>query len=872
MSWTRFIRRRRWHEERARELEAHLEMEVAENLSRGLSEQAARQAAQRKLGNPTFIREEIYRMNSIGFIENFWQDARYALRALRKSPSFTLVAILSLALGIGGNTAVFTVVNAVLLRPLPYAGADRVVRIAQKGNQAALSVPEYQFWKEHASSFESVAAYRGGRERALSVGTGQEWIQTTVVTPDFFRTLGVEPAMGREFTRQEALPGGPSAAVITEGLWRRSMAPGASPLGQAIKLDNVTYTVVGVLPASFWFPNGGDAFLPLRWTGSITDGGWNTQAIGRLKPRLSLSQAQAEMATLLESERRERGLGRNYQGQSAIGFHDWLVGDVRLNLLVLFASVVLLLLIACSNLASLMLARLAARRREIAVRLALGSGRGRLLRQLLIENGMLAAGGTAVALLCAYLLLDGFVALIPFHLPSAGPIGLDRQVMLFTLVVALGTAVVFTIAPFAASTRLNVNEALKAGGKGSAGVSRQRGRSFLVAGEVALSVTLVAAAVLLVESLFNLHREQLGFRPDGLLTFTTPLAPAQRRNALDVWNFQNTLLERLKSMPGARSVAAVDVLPLAGFHNVPTQLAGDAGKSIGGMEVRVVTPGYFEIMGIPVLRGRSFSENDNRSGAPVILVNEALARTWWSDASPLGATLLIGEYQNRMIPEIHEPPRQVAGVVGDTKTYSLKDRAQPTVFIPAAQAGDWFAAQLGSGMAWVVRGDVRALAANVRRVVAEIDPRQRLMRMESMEDIVAATTADSRFDAVLLAMLAGVALTLTAIGVYGLLAFSVAQRRHEIGTRMALGASRMDILRLILRHGVGLTAIGLCFGIAGALALARWLAALLFGIKPNDPFTFAMISVLLLAIGAAASYIPARRATRIDPMIALRYE
>ncbi len=870
MAWRRFLHRARWDRDRAREVEAHIEFETAENIARGMGPEEARAAARRKLGNPTLIREEIYRMNTLGLIDSIGQDVAWCLRVLRKSPTFSAVAVLSLALGIGANTAIFSLVHAVLLRGLPFPQPERLLLIGHTGyKDDSVNLPEFAFFREHAQSFSSVAADSGTVSRLAAARDQNQWAETMPISTDFFRTLGVTPALGREFQPEETRAGGPRAVILTDSLWRHLFGADPQAPGRAVTLDETTFAVVGVLPPDFWFPQRVDAFVPLRASGTIADTGYNSEIIARLKPGVSMQQARAEMAPLTASYIRanpDQGKIRPFLGTR---YQDWLVGDVRTNLLLLFGAVGLLLLIACTNLAGLLLARLSARQKEIALRIALGSSAGRMIRQFLTENLLLVAAGGLVGVLAAVWLLDSFVALIPFHLPAAGRIRVDFPVLAFTLAVALGTGLVFSIAPLAAVRRLNIFDGLRSSGHGMGSSSpRQRARGVLVVAEVALSVALLVSASLLIQSLYRVYHEPLGFNPHHLVTFFTPASPQQRRHPERIRLFDAALLERLRQIPGVRAAATASELPLVSGGNFPTEHVGHPDHSIGGMEIREVSPAYLEAMGIPVILGRSLTDRDTEQSPPVILVSETVARQWWGNASPLGDLVKVGSFRGRDFTEGAEKPRQVVGVVGDTKNKSAKSPARPTVYIPVAQT-PWY----DSGMNWVVRGDLPAdFTTRLQHAIAEIAPAQRIDRIRPMDEIFASSVADSRFDAWLFGGLAAIALLMTAIGVYGLLAFSVARRTNEIGTRMALGAGRGDVMRMVLRQGAGLLAAGLVIGLAGALAVSRSLTKLLFGVQPTDPLSFLAVAAILIAVGLLASYFPARRATKVDPVIALKYE
>ncbi len=853
------------------ELEAHLQLHIRDNLRAGLSPADARRAALIKLGGLESVKEQYRERRGLPLLDMFAQDFRQAARMLRKSPGFTAVAILSLALGIGVNTTMFSVINAVLLRALPYPQPAQLVRIVQRDGRSDVAYSEYTVVAQHSRAFSAVAAYRGAGDRRLDRGSSHDWIAAIAVSADFLRTLGVRPAMGREFVAGETRPNGPPAVILTDSLWRRSFGADPAIVGRTATLDGAPLTIVGVLPADFWFPQRTDALIPLRPSGGLSDLGTNTQVLARLRDDIELKPAQAEMDALTEALRRARaGAGSapdNYRGLSALSYHDWLVGDVRMNLLLLFGATGVLLLISCGNLAMLLITRFAARGKEIALRVALGVSRRRLLAQFLVENLVLAVLGAGASVLAAYGLLGGLVAWMPFNLPAATPVRLDGAVLAFALGVALATAVIFTLVPLFLTRRLNVQEALASAGRAPGADSvRARTRNLLVVGEVALSTTLLIAAGLLIQSLYRTQREPLGFTPHGLVTFATPIDRNRLPAASDRVRFARDLRDRLERLPGVLGVAATNVLPLAGRSNLPAQREGHPEQSIGGMEIRLVTPNYFEMLGIPIRRGRAFTLDDVATSPPVAVVNDTVARTWWQGGDAIGDRLIIGLYQGRRL--TNDSPREVVGIAGDTKTTTLKDPPRPTVFVPMEQVS-----MDASSLTWIVKTDGPAgLAADVRAAVAGIDPGQRVLQLRTLDEIVESTTATSRFNASLFAIFASVALVLTVVGLYGVLSFLVAQRRQEIGTRMALGASRENVIGLFLRQGMTLTALGLGLGLMAALVLTRGLSTLLYGVRPDDPASFAGVAILLLAVGLAASYLPARRAAGIDPMAALRSE
>ncbi len=745
-------RRDRADNELNREFQFHLDRQIEEFVASGMPPEEARYEARRVLGGPTQLQEECRDMRNVAWFEHSTQDLKYAARALAKTPGFTFVAVLSLALGIGANTAIFSVVQAVLVRDLPYPDSARLVHLAHpNGGNDSGSILEYLFLKEHSTSFASVAAQRDLGDQTLIAGSDVVGIKVAQVSADFFRTLGVPPAAGREFNSDETRQGGPISIILTDALWRNAFASDPSIVGRRVTVNGGGVAVAGVLPPNFWFATDADAFIPLAPSGvAAGDEGLSISLLARLNPGVGTQQADAELATLGASFKRANPsvVGDDYLGLSTTPYREWLTGDVRTNLLLLFGAVLLLLIIACTNLASLLFARLTARQREIAVRLALGSSPARLMRLFVIENFLIVLMGCAAGIAAAAWSIDALVHLFPYALPASAPIGLNWQVLAFSFSISIVTALAFSIAPVAMSSRVKLDQALKAGRSQSSGV-RQRVRALLVITEVALSTALLVAAALLIATLYREHQERLGFDPNGVITFQTPPLVHPAKND-DLHAFEASVFDRIRAIPGVRNVACANVLPLTQPNNYPTQRQGHPDQAFGGMEIRVVSPSYFETMGIPILRGRGMDATDVGNSMPVIMVNETVAKQWWPDGNFVGSRIEIGRYRGKVYGD-GDPARTVIGVVGDTKSVRLKQAPRPTVYIPAAQTLIG-----GNDVAWIVRGNLTpGLMQQIRQAVATVDLRRRITDVRTMDEIVAFTMRDSRFDAWLFGMFAG---------------------------------------------------------------------------------------------------------------------
>ncbi|HKW98869.1 MAG TPA: ABC transporter permease [Bryobacteraceae bacterium] len=803
-------------------------------------------------------------------------DLRYALRTLARRPGFTFLAVIALALGIGANTAIFSVVNATLLLPLPYRGASRLViiwdRLARLGiDQFPVSTANYLDYKTAARSFDEMAAFWYS-EFNLSTSDQSERVPAMRVTANLFPMLGISAAHGRLFLPEENQPGRDQVAVLSDSLWRRRFGASADLVGKRITLNGNALTVIGILPAGFSFsaghPDAPEIWTPVALVANPDRSGGTLELIARMKPRVSLDQARADMMSVAHGVEERYHPYRGPHGEDAgygisvTGLRDELYGRLRQGLLVLLAAVAFVLLIACANVANLLLARSAERRREIAVRQALGAARLRLMRQLLTESVSLSLAGGVAGLALAFWGVGLLQAILPASLPHLTEIPLDARVLSFALLVSLMTGILFGLAPAFESSRAGLSESLKESGRSTSGGARaSRIRQLLVISEIALSVALVIGAGLLIKSFSRLLSVNPGFRTENVITGRISLAPDQYGDQYRVARFYRTLLERIRALPGVESASAVSQLPLSGGRGGdPFSIQGRpydaASRTPQVANQQVIAQDYFHAIGIRLLAGRTFSE---REAEPVAIVNQTMARGFWPKADPIGQHILLGA------PRPGAAWLTIVGVVGDVRTSGLDVAPLPQMYVPLAQSPT-------RSMSLVIRTSDEGVMSAVRREVFSLDPSQPFYDVKTIEQRLAATVAQPRFQSVLLGIFAALALVLAAVGVYGVVAQSVAHRTHEIGIRMALGARPSSVLRLILGEGSAMAAVGIAVGFAGMLALGRIFSSLLYEVTPFDPGIFAGAAVLLFAVVFAACYIPARSASRVDPMIALRCE
>jgi putative ABC transport system permease protein len=870
MSW-----RKRILDDLDHDIRDHIARETQDNIDRGMSPEEARYAAVRKFGNVTRVKEDTREVWNPVWIEQLVEDVRFGLRMLRKSPGFTIVAVLTLALGIGANTYIFSMVDALLFRPMELSHPDRIVALwerlpATNYDRNELSPANFLDWKAQNHVFDHMAA-QSWWDANLGGVDHPEHLHGFLVTPDYFEALEAQPMLGRTFLEEEGTPGKDLAAMLSYGLWRDHFAGDPSIVGKPVLLNGMKYTVVGVMGPSFNCPSGTQLWAALAFPPPLAAnrGSHYLHAVAHLGAGVSREQAQAEMSAIaarLVQQYPQTNTGRDAKVMPLMESE---VGEARAPMLVLLAAVGLVLLIACANISNLLLARAGSRQRETAVRAALGATRLRLIRQWLVESMLLGLLGGGLGILFAYMCLEVRVIRIPPDfariIPGWDRIAINTPVLLFTTAVSLGTGLLFGFLPALAASRLNVNDTLKEGSP-SAGVGRRRGllRNVLIVAEVALSLALLATAGLMMKSFVRLERVSPGFNSERVLTMFMALPDAKYTSDQQTSSFYEQLIERVQNLPGVQSAAATNIIPLDKMNTTSSIRIEGRPEPKPGEEAdanfRTISNSYFRAMQIPVLRGREFTSQDSEKSQQVVAVNEAFAARYWPGEDPMGKRMRFSG------PLQEHSWRTVVAVVGNVKN-QLDMAAPAEMYFPLRQ-------QTQNTMALVVRtsADPRSLQESVRAQVAVLDRDQPVFDVRTMDDLWSVSVTPQRIGGTLMAAFAGFALVLAAIGLFGVIAYAVSERTREIGIRIALGAKPREIFRLIVGQGMLLALIGLLLGLPLALGMGRAVAGLLYGVAPNDFATFAGVAIILASVALAACYIPARRAMRVDPLVALRYE
>jgi putative ABC transport system permease protein len=827
------------------------------------------------------------------WVEALLQDVRFGLRILRKSPGFALVAVLTLVLGIGATTAIFTVVDRVLLQPLEYPDSEHVVFMMQtfpQGRSPIISIPKYVLWKGQTRILEEFCVHDIGNLRvSLTGGDVPEQLRGMHVSADFFRLVGIQLVAGRTFTTEEDVPNGPRLAVIGNGLWKRRFGSDASMVGRTIDLDNEPFTVIGVMaPQSSPDFADVDLYLPIQVDPNTANQGNYLFAAARLKPGVTIAMANADMKVAAQEFRRKfpdmMGPKENFEVETV---RDVMVSGVRISLLVLFGAVAFVLLIACANVANLLLARASLRKREISLRVALGASRWRIVQQVLTESMLLSLAGGALGMYLGYFGVRALLALNsgdiarPGNIPLIGNNGsalaLDWRVLAFTLAISVLTGVLSGVIPALKASHTDLASTLnESGSRSGTGLRQNKTRSVLVAIEMALAMILLVGAALLIRTFMDLRTVNPGFETHNILTMDMSLGGARFEKTAAVAQLEREGQQRLESLPGVDAAAASCCLPLEGGYGLPFNIEGRPltdGPYTGGGGWRSVAPGYFEVYRIPLVAGRTFTERDSGAAEPVVVIDESMAKQFWPKGDELGARITIGK---GMGPQFVEPPREVIGVVADVRDGGLNNKPFPEMYVPTAQVGDSLTA-LDNGiepMVWLVRTRVEphSLITDIQKELRNASGGLAVGNIRSMDQVVEESPARDNFNMKLLTIFAAIALLLAAVGIYGIMAYSVQQRTQEIGIRMTLGAEPEVVQRMIVVQGMLLALIGVVLGVAGSLALTRVMSSLLYGVKPWDPITFVATAALLSVVALIACYVPARRASRVDPMVALRYE
>ena len=816
-------------------------------------------------------------------MESIFKDLKQALRSFRRSPGFTVAAVAALALGIGANTAIFSVVDAVLLKPLPYPDPDRIVQFMLTAHgQPVLgaSVPKFNVWREQTAVFENVAGYALGAAMNLTEGAYPEQIAAMRVTADYFKLFGAPVELGRTFTAEEDSPNAGHFVVLSHGMWQRRFGGDPRMVGRTISLSNQPYIVVGILGPGFVPEAPADAFVPFQFDPNSVDQAHFFEAAGRLRPGVTIDMARAQLQLAATDYRRKfTGSIGPWDGFTVEPLQDSLVGDVRSSLLVLAGAVTLVLLIACANVANLLLVRATDRRREIAVRVALGASRARIVRQLLTESVALTLAGGAFGLALGFGGVRVLLAINPGNIPRIDATGasvtIDWRVLAFTLAISIFTGIVFGLIPAAGASSVDLGLAIReSGGRSGSGRRQNRTRSLLVVGETALALVLLIGAALLIRTFVALRSVDPGFDPRHVLTLEMSFAGTRFNNTPQVAQLVRDAIRRMDALPGIVASGAASSLPLEGASGLPFDIVG---RPLPSGPQRVgwtsASPSYFDVFKIPTVRGRGFNDRDDRGAPLVVVINQAMARTFWPNGSPLDDRIVIGKGYG---PEFEEPARQIVGIVGDVHDAGLAIGAQPMAYIPMAQVADGMSELFARirPIDWIVRTRLDPLASRspIENELRQASAGLPVANVRSMGQIVSQSTARADFNMSLLTIFGAAALLLASIGLYGLVAYSVQQRTQEIGIRMALGAEHRDVRNMIVGQGMGLASIGIALGMAAAFGLTRLLAGFLFGVRQWDPMVFTVVPIVLGGVTLLAVWLPARRATRIDPLDALRYE
>ncbi|MFL6426704.1 MAG: ADOP family duplicated permease [Acidobacteriaceae bacterium] len=884
LRWSGFLSGEQGSRDFAEEIEAHLQMHTDDNLRSGMNPQEARRQALIRLGGLQQTKEHYRERASLHWLEMLWNDIRFGARVLWKNRGFTIVAVATLALGIGGNTAIFSIVNGVLLNPLPFPHPEQLVALHESKpnfDQGSISYPNFLDWQKDNRTFSSMAVARG--YGFILTGKGEsEQVNAEFVSRSFFPLLGVNPILGRTFTAAEEQGGAAPVALISEGLWQRKFSASPNVLGQNVTLDGRDFTIVGVVPASFHLRlpsfREREIYAPIRqWNNSILmnrDAGLSFHGIGRLKPGVTLAQAKADM------EQVTRNLASAFPdadkgiGASIVPLKEQIVGDVRPFLLVLLAAVGFLLLLACVNVASLLLARGAGRKREFAVRAALGASRARVICQLLTESLLLGIASGGVGLLLAAWGTHAALKLVPMALPRVNEIGLDFRVLAFTMGISLLSGTLFGLIPAWKTSQADPQTALKEGGRGASG-THNRAQSAFVVTEMAVALVLLIGAGLMVRTLARLANVDPGFNPHNVLTFNLSLPPSMMHASPErIRAAVHEVDDKLTSTSGIKAVSQVwGALPMSNDDEQLFWLDGHPKPANEtGMSWAVdyiVGPDYLKVMGLPLTRGRFFTRQDDEHSPLVAVIDEVFARKYFPNQDPIGKRIVMNNSSRKL---------EIVGIVGHVKQWGLDlddtQSLRAQIYIPCMQMPDDFIAMTPSGLSVALRydGNLAPVSDSIRRTVRQMSSQQVIFGDQTMDSIIADSIAARRFAMVLLGAFAVLALGLAAVGIYGVIAYVVGQRTQEIGIRMALGAQRRNVLGLILWQGARLALLGVAIGIAGALALTRLMSDLLYGVRATDPLTFALLALILTVVAMAACYLPARRATRVNPVAALRWE